>query len=306
MNVMDFAAADYWHGYTLHAGGAQSLLLASLTNNERPSNGGPYHWTTNQDWWVSCLSSLAGPTINGSVPAGEGFFARGPDGSKYWFNHLSKRRVDMVTKQGELDPDGYGARRVYKVYRAEYLMLPTRVEDRFGNWTTYAWSNDEFSRLTSVSSGQVGSTTAERTISLQYNANGFVSSATDGRQTPQGATAYWTYEYTGSSLTKVNLPDGSFWQYGLADVSNLASATPNCEWAHVLLRAGGHHLGPLQTPTSPIPRARAPISSSAITSSTAPTAAAIRSVCTPRPSAAPDWRVLPGSTPTSTMQTFAA
>ncbi|OGT54574.1 MAG: hypothetical protein A3E01_12375 [Gammaproteobacteria bacterium RIFCSPHIGHO2_12_FULL_63_22] len=230
-SAMGFMPADYWHGYTLNVGGSQPMLLASLPNNERPSAGGPYHWTTNKDWWISCLPQLAGPLVNNVPPAGEGFLAVGPDGSKYWLNHLSKRRVNTVSKQAEVDPEGYGWRKIFRIFRAEYLMLPTRIEDRFGNWTTYTWTNDAYSRLTSVSSGQVGSTTPERTITLQYNANGFIQSATDGRLNAQGGTAYWTYEYAGSSLTKVNLPDGSFWQYGLADLSNLMAPVPTCEWA---------------------------------------------------------------------------
>ncbi|MEO7930329.1 MAG: DUF6531 domain-containing protein, partial [Lysobacter sp.] len=211
-----FDPGTYWSGYTLHTGaGDQSMLVASLTNNERPSAGGPFHWTTNQDWWFSCLPTTA------NAAGGEGYVARAPDGSKYTFNWLSKRNVTTTTDSGEVDPLGGGAARTSYLFRAEYFMLPTRIEDRFGNWRTYSWSSDAFARLLSVASGPVGSSTPEQTITLGYNAAGFISSATDGSRT-------WQYSYNGSSLSQVTLPDGSAWQYSFAGLNAIQPRVPNC------------------------------------------------------------------------------
>ena len=216
-SILTFEAAAYWHGYNLHLpGGDQSLLLASLTNNERPSTGGPYHWTTNKDWWVSCLSSTA------NNAGGEGFLAIGPDGTKYTFNWLTKRNVDSVSYVEDLRAEG-GQLRTHYLFRAEYLMLPTRIEDRFGNWVVYSWSNDAFARLQSVTSGPVGTTTPDRTLTLSYNGDGFVSSATDGTRT-------WTYTYNGHTLSEVILPDTSKWQYNFGNVDLIDAPEPKCYW----------------------------------------------------------------------------
>jgi len=102
-------------------------------------------------------------------------------------------------------------------------MLPTSVVDRFGNWVTYTWSNDEFARLLSVSAGPLNGA-AEQTITLTYNANGHVTAVSDG-------TRVWNYVYTSStdatplggeytfdSLTQVTLPDQTKWLYNLGSI----------------------------------------------------------------------------------------
>jgi YD repeat-containing protein len=101
-----------------------------------------------------------------------------------------------------------GARQTF-LFRAEYFMLATKVVDRFGNWTKYSWSNDEFARLNTITSGVKGSTTPVQTITVHYDAYGHIDWAKDGTRT-------WTYEYQGNyDLKKVTLPDGSFWKFGL-------------------------------------------------------------------------------------------
>lgn len=196
-----FPAGMYWSGYDMHVpGGDQSLLKAteSYPLNQKPTTGGPYHWTTNKDWWVSCVAA--------ANVAGEGFVAVSPEGTKYTFDWLGKRKVNSVS---DYDPDIMQAKRPSYLFRSEYRMLATRVEDRFGNWVTYTWSSDEFPRLLSMSSGTAGTPAqTEQTITLTYNSDGYVWKANDG-------TREWVYTYDSGTLTRVTLPDGTFWAYQL-------------------------------------------------------------------------------------------
>jgi YD repeat-containing protein len=212
-----FEADAYWSGYTLHTtGGDQTLLLASIPNAERPSSGGPFHWTTNQNWWISCLPSIA------NAGGGEGYLAWAPDGTKYTFNWLSKRNTSSLVDRAEKYPDGYGTLYQYYAFRADYMMLPTRIEDRFGNWISYQWSNDAFAKLLKISSGPTGSAIAEQSITLSYNSAGLVSNATDGTRT-------WTYEYNAGSLTRVVLPDTTSWRYEFATIGSDSRPKPYCD-----------------------------------------------------------------------------
>ncbi|MCY7297808.1 MAG: hypothetical protein LH616_01175, partial [Ilumatobacteraceae bacterium] len=194
--------------------GDQSLLMESLPNTQRPSTGGPYHWTTNQNWWVSCLPATANTLVGETV--GEAYLAIAPDGTKYTFNWLSKRIINSVS---DYEPEVMQSQRPAYLFRVEYQMLPTRIEDRFGNWVKYTWSNDEFARLQSISSGPVGTTVAEQAITLAYNAYGSITSASDGTRT-------WTYDYTAG--LKVTLPDGTFWQYSMGGSPASDEVLPVC------------------------------------------------------------------------------
>ncbi len=224
----NFTADKYWNGYMLHVDGAeQSMLAATLTNPQRPSTGGPYEWTTNQNWWISCI-----PTLNES--AGQGFLARSPDGKTYTFNWISRQNMTSVSYYEDEIMTQHSP--VY-LYRAEYQMLPTRIEDRFGNWINYVWSNDSYAQLDRIETGLRGSTTPEATIKVFYSAQGLISSITDGSRT-------WTYEYTAHtenspantpytyySLSRVVLPGSNgAWQYSFGDFE---ASVPSCaaDWA---------------------------------------------------------------------------
>ncbi len=206
------APSDFWSGNTLHASGRdQTMLLATLPNSNRPSTGGPYHWVTKDNWWISCLPSIE----NG---AGEGFLAVAPNGTKYWFNWSSRRNVGQISVTESENPSGDGPPyRNYHTYLAEISMLPTRVEDRFGNWVRYEYSTDAYARLRFITSSD------GRQLSLNYNAAGFVETLSDGTRTVR-------YEYNGFSLSRVVLPDNSSWQYGFNNLSALGAHVPNSEY----------------------------------------------------------------------------
>lgn len=218
-----FPASDYWHGYDLHVGGkSQSLLLASLPNSQRPTDGKTYHWTTNQNWWVSCLQASASA-------GGQGFLAVSPDGTRYTFNHLSKRKVDDFTYLDQINQQ----LKTYYLFRAEYQMLPTRIEDRFGNWVEYSWLGGEYAKLDIIKSSD------GRAIQFAYNGNGHVSTVTEATvagSTVTLGTRVWTYIYTAytgegvtaHSLSQVTLPDGSTWKYNLSALNHISASNPHC------------------------------------------------------------------------------
>lgn len=231
----EFTPDQYWNGYELEmpGGASQHLLAAALPNAERPSTG-TYHWTTNNDWWVSCLPTIANGT-------GEGFLAVAPDGSKYTFNWLSKRNIENIHEAVYIDEANPGAGvRHYYLYRAEYRMLPTRIEDRFGNAVVYTWADvNGMSRLTSIDSTSDTGGPMERRITLGYDGNGFISTIKDGTDTAY--SRLWTYQYAfndnrpsggalaaSPTLTSVTLPDGSQWTYGFSGLAELVAALPFC------------------------------------------------------------------------------
>ncbi len=212
---------EFWSGTDMHlpGGGSQTLLMANVSGVPKPTTGGPYHWTSKDDWWFSCLDQ----TINGGTIGGEAFVALSPNGDKYTFDFMTSRWVGRLWEQicmldGIENPDySFGNPCDHRtVARKEFMLLPTRIEDRFGNWVVYNWSTDAFARLNSIVAKD------GRTITLSYNASGFVSSVTDGSHT-------WTYQYSGSSLTSVVLPDGTSWQYSFAGFDYLGAQSYSCQ-----------------------------------------------------------------------------
>jgi YD repeat-containing protein len=211
-----FNPNTYWNGYSMNVpGGEQTLLLADQPNAERPTAGGPYHWTTNQDWWLSCV-----PAQNDQ---GEGFLAISPDGTKYRFDWMSSSDVYSTTDRGERDPNSYGWTYKFYIFKAEYKLLATRVEDRFGNWLAYDWTSDRQAQLRSIKAGHASSTVPDQQITLQYDpVTKLVSSATDGSHT-------WRYAYFDEQLYQVKLPDTSTWEYEFSALGQYAPPSPYCD-----------------------------------------------------------------------------
>lgn len=230
--VGPFWPLQYWHG--IHAdmpGGGE--LLAPSANSVGPTSGGPYRWVTVGFTWFSCL-----PTIKNST--GEGFLAITQDGTKYWFDWKA------MTAETTLENSDIGY--VEMLYRKQNSLYVTRVEDRFGNWVTYDYSNAATSpvRLTKIQSND------GRQIDIVYNTQGRVASATAGSRT-------WTYSYaaqTGavSSLTNVVLPDGSRWEYDLKNLALVSTTTgdaADCDLPGFLspLEYPGNYIGTIKHPS---------------------------------------------------------
>lgn len=188
--------SEYWAGNHAELPGGGEMLQANIERT-KPSTGGPYKWLTQGDTYFSCLGTIA----NGS---GEGFLAIAKDGTKYWLNHMAQYlEPEYINVVKGATPEQF------TVQRRKNVLYATRVEDRFGNWVTYAYSNSSTQpvRLTRIESSD------GRFLNLQYNTSGYVSSVSDGVRT-------WTYQYSGGSLTSVVLPDASSWTLNLAGLSN--------------------------------------------------------------------------------------
>jgi len=201
-----FASYEYWHGTFLEVPGQVSarLMVIDPANANRPSQGGPYHWVAPDNWVISCLSA----TANG-VP-GEAFLAHSPDGTRYWFNWSAKRPAPAIQKMATYNAGGA----VYtSLSREEIWMLPTRIEDRFGNYVTYTYDAANPARPINIVSSD------GRSIAIAYNAAGRISSVVSHGRT-------WTYTYnTAGNLVEVLLPDQSSWQMDLAQLSQASFET---------------------------------------------------------------------------------
>ncbi|WAC63610.1 RHS repeat protein [Pseudoxanthomonas sp. SL93] len=199
-----FYALDYWQQPQLVLPGRGSAeLLLTKPDVPKPATGGPYYWTTSDRTHLSCLTSVQNGT-------GEGFVAITPDGTKYRFDWMgSAQRAHLEKKQqGSVY---WGTSYSAKLPRRMYGLYATRVEDRFGNWVEYQYSNAAGSpiRLASIQSSD------GRLISATYNGSGQISQiAANGRT--------WNYGYTGGRLSSVTLPDNSSWSINFANFAVLA------------------------------------------------------------------------------------
>lgn len=194
------ASDDWWNeGYMLYTpgGGTEDMLARRDTSPVAPQDGTNYVAVSKNLWHLGCLAS----TANGEP--GEAFLAKGPNGERVWLNQLVYRPA-----------------RGYTIQRRLGEMMATRVEDRFGNSLTYTYDGARLTRI----DGSDG-----RQVTLDYTADG-LHVAHINVVTANG-TRTWAYGYTavtgGSVLSSVSLPDGSAWNYSLADLAFDVKSTPS-------------------------------------------------------------------------------
>ncbi len=192
----DFNAADFWQGIniSLHQGGGELLLLDS--NAQKPTSGS-YPWGTSDHIRVSCITS-AGAVKNGT---GEAFLAIAPDGTKYWLDWMAQSNESPLKTR----PLPYTAF-VVSPNRKRSALYVTRVEDVYGNYVTYTYSNQWNQPIKPT---RIQSSDQARTIDISYDANGML-------QTVKANGRTWTYAYGTTSksrrtLNRVTLPDNTFW-----------------------------------------------------------------------------------------------
>ena len=205
--------SDYWTGNRaiMPGGGVMMIADAALP---KPSSGGAFRWVTSGFTYFSCLPNI----LNGT---GQGFLGVTRDGTRYWFTHMAQYNVSELVKRDVLQTSWGFDEREARTIRKNNTLYVSRVEDRFGNWVAYSYSNNsnEPVRITSISSSD------GRSISFQYNSNGYISSISDGSRS-------WLYEYqiyTTSpasnpakyTLSKVTLPDASRWEINLSGLSKI-------------------------------------------------------------------------------------
>ncbi|WP_249474657.1 RHS repeat protein [Luteimonas galliterrae] len=212
----------WWEGYEMitEDGERQALLKRDPDNTAKPTmtlNGQPvvFPVVTEKNWQIGCLPN----TSNGEV--GEAFLAVSPDGTKYWFDRLVGDGLETIK---EMD-DGVIVRQSLRRAR----MLVTRIEDRFGNYLTYAYDDKKLTSIT-ASDG--------RRVDIAWRADyALVDSITV--QPAAVEPRVWRYEYTNlgdttSQLTGVVLPDLTRWSFSLH---------PQTSWIQTNMRPCGIRSG---------------------------------------------------------------
>ena len=204
----------WWYGYHLIVPGyGDQLLLNRTVNNTHAPTSGSYSIVTKQDWMIGC-----GVTAS---DGGEGFLAIAPDGTQYTFAHLVYRPMPALTR-----PNGTSGNSVVQpmsnvvdfIARDSAAMYVTKIQDRFGNTVTYNWSGNNLTSIVASDGRQLNFTYVSGTPRIQ----------TIAQQAADTPVRTWTYSYNGngSSLTGVQLPDGSAWSY---QMGTLESATLNTD-----------------------------------------------------------------------------
>ncbi|HVI56307.1 MAG TPA: hypothetical protein VM621_14785 [Luteibacter sp.] len=219
----DWEPKTWWTGYQLHipGEGSQELLTRSEYFTASPGiNNLAYPIVTKQNWALGCLDGPADKTTT------QGFLAVSPDGTKYWFNHISYRYMPNIYRPLDSGPglrsastDGVFSPMALDqdmLARREGRMLVTRIEDRYGNSVEYHYSGDQVTDIT-ASDG--------RHVTIAYeDGSQRVSSVTV--QGGASGTRTWSYSYAQGgflhALTAVTQPDGSQWGFDLAwDVASI-------------------------------------------------------------------------------------
>ncbi len=198
---------DYWQGLSISLpGGGGGDLQAALSTTTKPTTGGPYPWVAeNGAVHLSCLASIKNGT-------GQGFLAILPDGTKVWYDWMAQHYVVRM-KGNQVDVNSGGAPLYALQERRRNVLYATRVEDRFGNYVTYTYSNawNAPGKLTQIQASD------GRQLTINYS-GGFVSTVSDGTRT-------WNYAYANGSggrksLSSVTLPDGSAWTINFTPFTN--------------------------------------------------------------------------------------
>lgn len=164
-----------WNGDELHIPGeGNQILLANTESKSYAYTNGAYtgssvwKWVTTSNWKLSCVGSVTNL-------AGEGFKALSPSGVSYTFDYA----VTVPTSPFEWSAMvGTKMTAPMKTPRVNVYLLATHVEDRFGNWVNYSYSNGH---LTGIISND------GRSITLTWSGNEITSVTS--------ALGVWTYSY---------------------------------------------------------------------------------------------------------------
>lgn len=202
----------WWFGYTLIPQDGQEMpLLRRTPENTLTQAGVTANIVTASHWMISCL-----PTTSNEMP-GEAFLATAPDGTRYWFDALVYG-PSVPTLDYEV-----GNSRTLLPRKLAY-MYATRIEDRFGNWVTYQYTNG---RPVSINASD------GRQVSIQWRSDFPVVDSITVQAGSTGAMT-WHYEYASATqLSRVVLPDQSVWSLSMGspyayDLSTSEDAMSDC------------------------------------------------------------------------------
>jgi hypothetical protein len=197
-NPESFPVHTFWNPPRLQVpDGSVDLLVYNQGLLSSPSSGGPYYWLTNRMDYVSCIAVLKNAESSTAfLSSGEGFLVRRADGTKYWFDWMGLDRWSRGMSTIVQYSMGTPALVAVGIDVANVAWYPTRVEDRFGNWVSYTYSNraDQPVRLDKIASND------GRVITLAYE-NGILKSASANGRT-------WSYANPDNGIN----PDGSTWK----------------------------------------------------------------------------------------------
>lgn len=199
----------FWQGLQLTIPGiSNGELMPALPGTTRPASGGPYPWVTNERVHVACLSTIKNGT-------GQGFLAIAPDGTRYWFDWMAQY---YLPPSHQVSPPIGGKPIKWSFARRKNVLYATRVEDRFGNWVTYTYTNtwNMPGRLAEINASD------GRKIVIAYS--GAYIASVQAVNTGAG-TRTWAYTYQPTtsgrdSLASVVLPDGTRWTIGFGQFTN--------------------------------------------------------------------------------------
>lgn len=182
---------DYWGGILLH-------IPDKVTEKFlEPPEGSNFRYVTKSNYVVtSCIEGNE-----------QGFIVKGPDGTRYTFNHLRSYDSGSTLSTRLWVP----ARRYTK------LLMVTRVEDRFGNYVTYHYNENDDLEAIEASDG--------RRVEIRYepyDTTNVFGAVTRQRAIESEANGkVWAYEHNLDDgevgyidfMDRVRLPDGRYWQY---------------------------------------------------------------------------------------------
>ncbi|MGH7484260.1 MAG: hypothetical protein ACREMY_01485, partial [bacterium] len=208
--ITTIPASEYANGYSLviPGQGRRELLLRAADNPSAP--GGNYPVVTH-DWWTATCNTRFGAKQG---EPDEGFQVTSPQGVTYSFIYYSFRGYPDYDRVADTTLSGV----IAVLPREQVFMLPDTITDRFGNWLQYHYNQNGATGALSLAS--IVSSDGH-SIYVSYNPQGLVSSITDNN----GHT--WNYAYTTGSLSKVTLPDGSYWSIGFANLDNASWSYTN-------------------------------------------------------------------------------
>ncbi|RUO57833.1 RHS repeat domain-containing protein [Pseudidiomarina insulisalsae] len=194
---------EYSNGLQLAIPGQGTQQVLSMSPNVSQPFPSAAQFVTPAGWYFICGSANDG---------GEGFVGIAPNGDQYRFDRYAQFKHRNF---GAITPTGGNAGPSRIIERVRAMLLATEVTDVHGNWVRYDY--DASGRLTRIYAND------GRSITLSYNADGVVSSATANGRT-------WTYGYVSAEvgdmmrgdyaaakqiLNSVTRPDGTSWSFDL-------------------------------------------------------------------------------------------